>query len=89
MKNVLLFGARSGTGLAVAKRLSDRGAIGVTLVREGSDASPLEKYGVSIVVGDATNPGDVARAFATNSYQAVVNTIGSRRDDPNPPTSWQ
>jgi nucleoside-diphosphate-sugar epimerase len=75
----LIFGATRGVGLALARRLRDRGAPVVALVRASSDRTPLDAIGVDVVPGDALVPDDVARAVDRAARGAdVISTLGPR-----------
>lgn len=75
----LLFGATRGVGLALARRLRDRGAAVVALVRASSDRAPLDAIGVEVVPGDALVSEDVVRAVGRAPSGAdVVSTLGPR-----------
>lgn len=81
----LLFGATRGVGLALARRLRERGAPVTALVRPGSPRTELDALGVEVVVGDALDAADVARAVARLPPGGhVVSTLGphGREDAP-------
>jgi uncharacterized protein YbjT (DUF2867 family) len=75
---VLVIGGTRATGLEVVRLLRARGDPVVVLAREGSDASAAERLGAGIVRGDAMNPADLAAAFASAPFRAVVSTLGGR-----------
>lgn len=80
-RDVLLFGASRGAGLALAERLRARGDRVTALARPGAGAASLEALGVVTLVGDALEPADVARAFArVPPGAAVVSLLGGGRD---------
>jgi putative NADH-flavin reductase len=68
---VLVFGATGKTGSLVVDRALAQGHQVTALVRS---AKKMTKPEVNIVVGDATNPGDVLKAMT--SQHAVIDTIG-------------
>ena len=55
MSRVFLTGATGMIGSNIAEQLVERGDDVRALVREGSDAAPLEAMGVEIVRGDITD----------------------------------
>jgi nucleoside-diphosphate-sugar epimerase len=81
---VLIFGATRGTGLEVAKLLSERGEDFVAFVRPTSDRTELEKLNAAFVVGDATNMDEVQTAVSSQPFRAIVSTIGCLSCDPPP-----
>jgi dihydroflavonol-4-reductase len=62
MSSVFLTGATGMIGSNIAEQLVEQGDHVRALVRQGSDAGPLEVMGVEIVRGDITDPDDVLRA---------------------------
>jgi len=72
--NVLVLGATGKTGGLVVDRALAKGHTVTALVR---DATRLQKPGVRILTGDATNPASV-RAAVTGQ-QAVIDTIGGTK----------
>jgi dihydroflavonol-4-reductase len=62
MSTVFMTGATGMIGSNIAKLLVEGGDSVVALVREGSDAGPLEAFGVEIRRGDITSADDVLRA---------------------------
>ncbi|RMF95297.1 MAG: SDR family oxidoreductase [Gammaproteobacteria bacterium] len=82
---VLLFGATRGTGLELARLLAARGEAATALVRPGSDSRELQALGVTIIEGDAFEPGDVERAFSSGHFRAAVSSIGGSRAEPRRP----
>lgn len=81
---VLVFGGTSGCGLETVKLLRGQGRGVTVFVRPTSNLQGLEPLGVSYVVGDALNGGDVAAAFASGSFGAVVSSLGGRPGEPRP-----
>jgi uncharacterized protein YbjT (DUF2867 family) len=82
---IMVFGGTRETGLEVIKRLSARGDKVTALVRPASDASELEKLGVTIYRGDALIAEDVVGAFATGEFRACINSLGAHRGDAQRP----
>ena len=62
MSRVFLTGATGMIGSNIAEQLVEQGDDVRALVREGSDATPLEAIGVEIVRGDITDADEVLRA---------------------------
>src|SRR5882724_1843838 len=62
MSRVFLTGSTGMIGSNIAEQLVERGDDVRALVREGSDATPLEAMGVEIVRGDITDADHVLRA---------------------------
>ena len=62
MSRVFLTGATGMIGSNIAEQLVEQGDDVRALVREGSDATPLEAMGVEIVRGDIADADDVLRA---------------------------
>jgi uncharacterized protein YbjT (DUF2867 family) len=82
---VLVIGGTRATGLEVVRVLRERGDEVAVLARPSSDASAAEQLGARIVRGDAMNPADLAAAFASGQFRAVVSTLGARSvDGPRP-----
>jgi dihydroflavonol-4-reductase len=61
VSRVFLTGATGMIGSNIAEQLVERGDDVRALVREGSDATPLEAMGVEIVRGDIADADDVLR----------------------------
>ena len=81
---VLVFGGTSGCGLETVKLLRQQDVPVTVFVRPTSNREALEPLGVSYVVGDALNAADVAAAFESGQYAAVVSSLGGRRGEPRP-----
>lgn len=83
MNTAVIFGARSGVGLHLARRLRADGVTVCAMLRPGADAAELEALGVRISRGDAFSIGDVDAALdlAGSAAFDVVSTIGGRRED--------
>ena len=75
-KDILIFGATRNTGLETAKLLSGRGDKVIAFVRQSSDVTSLEALGATLIIGDALDASSVEAAFAAQSYDAVVSTLG-------------
>ncbi len=82
---ILLFGATRGTGLELARLLAARGTPATALVRPAADSSELRALGITLIAGDALNPEDVERAFASGHFRAAVSSIGGSRAEPRRP----
>lgn len=82
--HILLFGGTGRTGLEVAKLLVGRGGQVTAVVRPGSDSSELETVGVSLLTGNPLEDGPVQQAFGSDTYKAVISTLGHRRGEPGP-----
>ncbi|WP_417832296.1 SDR family oxidoreductase [Terasakiella sp.] len=75
--DIVIFGARTGTGLELAKiaRGAERNVVGV--IRPDSDPSELLAWGVQVVYADALNPKQVANAIAiAHSNWIGISTLG-------------
>jgi len=68
MSTVFLTGATGMIGSNIAEQLIERGDTVRALVRDGSDATPLEAMGVEIVRGDITDADHVLRAADGAEY---------------------
>lgn len=81
-RDLLLFGARTGTGLELA-RLARAGGWRVTaMVRPRSAAAELAELGCTVVEGDALDRPQVSRAFAACALPpVVVSTLGGGAPD--------
>jgi uncharacterized protein YbjT (DUF2867 family) len=76
---VLVFGGTRGTGLAIVRELRRRGEAVVVAARASSDVKELASLGVRTV--DALDAASVDAAFASESFRAVVSTLGTSRGD--------
>jgi nucleoside-diphosphate-sugar epimerase len=85
--NVLVFGATGKLGYELVAQLAERGDTVTAFVRESSDRSKLEPYGVRFVVGDALDAASVQAAFAAGPYDAAITSVGAIRA--NPPPDYQ
>lgn len=83
MNTTVIFGARSGIGLHLARHLRASGVTVCAMLRPGSDATDLEALGVRISRGDAFSTTDIDAALdlAGSDRFDVVSTIGGRRED--------
>lgn len=76
-RDLLLFGARTGTGLELARLARADGWRVTAMVRPGAAAPELAALGCKPVEGDALDPAAVARAFAACVLPpVVVSTLG-------------
>ncbi|EME68924.1 NAD-dependent epimerase/dehydratase, partial [Paramagnetospirillum caucaseum] len=71
-RDLLLFGARTGTGLELARLARAAGWRVTAMVRPGSSAAELALLGCALVEGDALDRPQVSRAFAACSLPPVV-----------------
>ena len=78
---ILVFGGTRATGLDIVRELRQRGEDVVVAVRATSDTTQLQKLGVRTVVADALNAQQVAAAFASGPYRAVITLLGTSRGD--------
>ena len=79
MTRICIFGASGATGLALIQLAVGRG-LGVTAFVRSEAAGIKLPRGVTVVVGDLLNPGDVKRALT--DCDAVVCVIGPRASSP-------
>lgn len=82
MKPWLIFGAGgSGVGaLTMERALAEKRPV-VALVRNQQAAARLKEKNVTVIIGDACDPGAVARACATAGKEAlVISTLGGEYD---------
>ncbi len=79
---ILIFGATRNTGLELAKNLYQRGEPIFAFVRASSNVDALNELGAELLVGDAMDPASIENAFATQSFRAVVSTVGCFSCDP-------
>jgi len=82
-RDLVLFGARGGTGLHLA-RLARAGGWAVTaVIRPGADAGGLPDLGCRVVEADALDRARVADVMgATRPGRVVASTLGSRTGGP-------
>jgi uncharacterized protein YbjT (DUF2867 family) len=75
--DLLLFGARTGTGLELARLAGAAGWRVTAMVRAGSACADLAALGCKLVEGDALDRPQVSRAFAACALPpVVVSTLG-------------
>ncbi len=79
---VLVFGATRNTGLEFARRLHARGERVVAFVRPSSDRTALEALDAEFLVGDAMDPETVLAAVRSQTFRAVVTTVGCLKCEP-------
>ena len=77
-QTVLLIGGTGFVGDSMRPTLRDGGHALRLLVRNGAQASDLEKAGYSTVVGDVTDPDSLARAM--QDTDAVINLVAVIRE---------
>lgn len=76
-RDLLLFGARTGTGLELARLARAAGWRVTAMIRPGSAAPELAALGCETVEGDALDRSQVSRAFAACALPPVVaSTLG-------------
>lgn len=76
-RDLLLFGARTGTGLELARLARESGWRVTAMVRPHSAAAELAGLGCTLVEGDALDRPQVSRAFAACALPpVVVSTLG-------------
>lgn len=78
---VLVFGGTRGTGLEIVRQLRDRGESVTVAVRGTSNTAELQKLGVDTVVADALDAEQVNAALASDTYAAVISTLGTTRGE--------
>lgn len=81
---VLVFGGTGRTGVEIVRQLHTTGVPVTVFVRQTSDRSSIELPGVEFAIGDAMHATDVATAFASGRFRAVISAIGRRRGEPRP-----
>ena len=69
---ILIFGGTGQLGSRIVRLLLEAGEDVTVFVRPTSDRSRLDGLAVDYVVGDLLNDADVAGAFASASYRAVI-----------------
>ncbi|KDA07016.1 alcohol dehydrogenase [Microbacterium sp. CH12i] len=79
-RTVLLAGATSASGLAVAKALLDSGARVVATGRSGDRLAPLSDAGARVEVADATSLDEMAAVAArVGAIDGVISLVGGWR----------
>lgn len=83
MTPTVIFGARTGVGLHLARLLRGEGVPVLAMLRPGADAGELEALGIRVARGDAFSREDVDRTLdlAGSGEFDVVSTIGGRGTD--------
>lgn len=81
---ILIFGGNRGTGLEVVRLLVARRLPVTAFVRPTADLAELLNLPVKLSKGDVLDPRDVAAAFASGRFRAVINCLGGRRGEPRP-----
>lgn len=85
---VVVFGASSGIGLELARRLAARGTPVVAATRSGSSAA-LSSAGATVVTADVLDRAAVDRVLAGAApVAAVVSLVGGRPFRRDPPPDW-
>ncbi len=81
-RDLLLFGARTGTGLELARLARAAGWRVTAMIRPGAASPELTALGCTAVEGDALDRSQVSRAFAACALPpVVVSTLGGGRPD--------
>jgi len=80
--NVFIVGATKGTGLLLAEQLIANGDRVTALVRPASDAGALQDLGAAVIAGDAMDRPSIDAALATDTFDAVVASLGGRAASP-------
>jgi len=75
--DVLVLGGTRNTGYEVVRLLKEQGETVVSLARETSDTSKLEKLGVLTVTGDLLDAERMREIFAKHKFDTVISTFGS------------
>ena len=79
--DLLLFGATRNTGLHIAGQAVKCGEKVAAMVRNGSDASALEKLGVMLVEGDAFEVEDCMQAIELTHPRRVISLMGGKNPE--------
>ncbi|MCW8329910.1 SDR family oxidoreductase [Photobacterium sp. SDRW27] len=80
MKELVVFGASRGLGLAIAKYYREQGHPVTAMVRDPDSATELADAGVSVIKGDGLNPEDIEHVLRQASPDSwVISTMGSFR----------
>lgn len=76
-RTLIVFGARRGTGLALARLARQRDLAVTAVVRPGSNAGAVTALGCTIAYADALSPHEVSQVLAGAGAQTiVVSTLG-------------
>lgn len=73
---VFVAGASRGVGRAIARRLSNQATPVKALLRHEATQTELEAMGITVAIGNALNPEEVAHAVLAGPVQVVISTIG-------------
>jgi len=80
--NVLIFGGTKNTGLEAARILKEQGHQVVAFVRNSSDTTALDSFGIQTVVGDAMDIDSITSAFNYDSFDSVFSFLSGGRTNP-------
>lgn len=87
-RRVAIFGASSGIGVELARRLAAHGTPALAVTR-GDPPEALAAAGATLVRGDVLQRADVERALATEpGPEAVVSLVGGRPFRKDSPPDW-
>lgn len=78
---ILVFGGTRGTGLEIVRQLRERGETVTVAVRRTSNTTELQKLGVETVIADALEAETVQAAMSSQTFAAVVSTLGTTRGE--------
>lgn len=78
---ILVFGGTRGTGLEIVRQLRERGETVTVAVRRTSNTAELQKLGVDTVIADALDAETVQAAMSSQTFAAVVSTLGTTRGE--------
>jgi uncharacterized protein YbjT (DUF2867 family) len=78
---ILVFGGTRGTGLEIVRQLRERGETVTVAVRRTSNTVELQKLGVDTVIADALDVETVQAAMSSQTFAAVVSTLGTARGE--------
>ena len=77
MISVLVVGG-GGVGLEVTKTLAKAGSWVTVLQRSDKFRRNIEELGAMLNIGDVMNPPTIEKALRSNTFDAVVCTVGKR-----------
>jgi uncharacterized protein YbjT (DUF2867 family) len=77
-----LVGATRGTGLEVARILSNEGLPVVALARSSADIEELESTGAKIACGDVLDISSIESSI--DGANVIISTLGGKRGEPRP-----
>ena len=80
--NILIFGGTKNTGLEAARILKEQGHQVVAFVRNSSDTTDLDSFGILTVSGDAMDIDTVKSAFNYESFDSVFSLLSGGRSSP-------